>query len=314
MRAGADAAADIARIASARVGTTIGGTMETQVAPARDAAPVAAHVVRGGGGVGLHVLEWGEPDGPPLLLVHGWSQSQRCWSRQVSGELAGRFRIVTFDLRGHGMSERPAGAEAYADPGLWAADLAAVIEALSLERPTLVAWSYGGFVVTDYLGVHGDGALRGINLVGGAVTLAPPGFPDIGPGFLENAPDACRDDLAVNIAALTRFMDALTVRPLTGEDLAATLCWTMVVPPEVRGALIARAIDGTDALARVSVPVLVSHGRRDRIVLPSMAERVLDACPAATASWYEDAGHMPFVEDQARFDRELTRFADAAGA
>jgi non-heme chloroperoxidase len=288
--------------------------METRVAPAGHAAPIAARVVAGGGGVGLHVLEWGEPDAPPILLVHGWSQSQRCWRRQVTGELAERFRLVTFDLRGHGMSEKPTEAAAYADPRLWADDLAAVIGALGLERPTVVAWSYGGFVVTDYLRAHGDRALGGINLVGGAVTLAPPDFPHIGPGFLENAPDACGADPATTIAALVRFVDALTVRPLAAEDLAATLCWTMVVPPEVRGALIARAIDGTDALTGISVPVLVSHGRRDRIVLPSMAERVLGACPTAEASWYEDAGHMPFLEDHPRFDRELARFAATAGA
>lgn len=287
--------------------------METGIASARDAAPIAAHTVRGGGGVGLHVLEWGEPDGTPLLLLHGWSQSQRCWSRQVSGELAEGFRLVTFDHRGHGMSERPTDAAGYAE-GLWADDVAAVIEAMGLERPVVVAWSYGGFVVTDYVRVHGDGAIGGINLVGGAVVLAPPDFPHIGPGFLENAPDACRPDLAVSIAAVLRFVDALTVRPLPADDLGAAICWTMAVPPEVRGALIARAVDGTDVLSGLSVPVLVSHGRRDRIILPSMAEHVLDACPTAEASWYEDAGHMPFLEDQPRFDRELARFAEAARA
>jgi pimeloyl-ACP methyl ester carboxylesterase len=45
-----------------------------------------------------------------------------------------------------------------------------------------------------------------------------------------------------------------------------------------------------------------------------MAQHVLDACPTAEASWYEDAGHMPFLEDQPRFDLELARFAQAARA
>ena len=61
------------------------------------------------------------------------------------------FRIVTFDLRGHGLSEKPLGPEHYASGKLWADDLAAVIEQIGLERPTLVAWSYGGYVVADYL-------------------------------------------------------------------------------------------------------------------------------------------------------------------
>jgi len=45
------------------------------------------------------------------------------------------------------------------------------------------------------------------------------------------------------------------------------------------------------------------------IVLPSMAEHVVAVCSTARASWYEDVGHMPFLEDSDRFDRELAEFA-----
>jgi len=60
------------------------------------------------------------------------------------------------------------------------------------------------------------------------------------------------------------------------------------------------------------LPVLVSHGRQDQIVLPSMAERVLHVCPTAEPSWYEATGHMPFLEDRTRFNRELTDLARRA--
>src|SRR5262245_42599773 len=85
--------------------------------------PIATHEVRGGGGLRLHVREWGVPGGRPIVFVHGWSQSQLCWSRQVAGSLAAEFLIVTFDLRGHGMSEQPIDAGRYVDAGLWADDL-----------------------------------------------------------------------------------------------------------------------------------------------------------------------------------------------
>ena len=75
------------------------------------------------------------------------------------------------------------------------------------------------------------------------------------------------------------------------------------------GALLACELDGSDVLARTSVPVLVSHGRDDMIVLPSMAERTLAACPAATLSWYDGVGHMPFWEAPDRFNRELADLA-----
>jgi len=278
------------------------------VEPTLQVEPIATRDVRGGDGLMLHVREWVDPQGPPIVFVHGWSQSQLCWSRQTGGTLAEDFRLVTFDLRGHGMSEKPRAAEHYVDARLWAEDLNAVIEALGLDRPVLVAWSYGGYVVTDYLRAYGEEGVAAVNLVGGAV-LRTPTFDHIGPGLLENAGDACAPDLPTNIAAIRRFLRACTAKPLDAEDWSTALCWNMVVPPEIRGALFSREIDADDILARLSVPVLVTHGRADAIVLPSMAEHVLDVCPTARASWYEDIGHLPFVEDPARFDRELRELA-----
>lgn len=82
----------------------------------------------------------------------------------------------------------------------------------------------------------------------------------------------------------------------------------MVVPAEVRGGLISREIDAGDVLSTLSVPVLVSHGCADAIVLPSMAEHVLGVCKTAEPSWFEGVGHMPFWEDHERFNRELRNF------
>jgi non-heme chloroperoxidase len=267
--------------------------------------PIATRQILGGGGLKLHVREWGNPQGRPLLFIHGWSQSDLCWLKQVGGDLAGTSRMVTFDLRGHGLSDKPSGPEYYADGQLWADDVAAVIDQAGLERPILVAWSYGGYIVTDYLRAYGDAHIGGINLVGAAVILKPPAFDHIGPGLLENARNMCAPDLLANIAATRRFLRACTSRPLGDDELATALAWNMVVPSAVRRALLSRELDGSDILARASVPVLVTHGRDDVIVLPSMAEHTLTACPAATVSWYDGIGHMPFWEASDRFDREL---------
>ena len=220
--------------------------------------------------------------------------------------------MVTFDLRGHRASERPLDAGAYTDAQPWADDLAAVIDATGLERPVLVGWSYGGFVIADYIHAHGSAAIGGIELVGGAVLLRPPSLDHIGPEFLENAPAACDPDLRVSIPAIRQFLHACSARPLGDELLAEALAWNMVVAPEVRAALIGRDLDAGDVLARLPVPVLVTHGREDAIILPSMAERVLERCPTAVASWYDGVGHMPFLESTDRFDRELGSFVAEA--
>lgn len=274
--------------------------------------PVREYDIRGGGGVMLRAHEWGRPDGPAILFVHGWSQCDMCWDAQVRSPLAERFRMVTFDNRGHGMSEKPFDGGCYADERLWAQDLAAVIEQTRLDRPVLVAWSYGGFIVADYVRVHGDAGIAGIDLVDAAVLLQPPSFGHIGPGFLDNVLDASAPDLRANIAAIRRFLRSCTASPLPDELFSAALAWNMAVPAEIRGALIAREIDATDICSRLSVPVLVTHGREDMIILPSMAEHVLGHCNTAVASWYDGVGHMPFIEETERFNLELAAFVDRA--
>jgi pimeloyl-ACP methyl ester carboxylesterase len=79
----------------------------------------------------------------------------------------------------------------------------------------------------------------------------------------------------------------------------------MVVPATIRANLAAREIDCDDVLAALHVPLLVTHGRADTVVLPAMAEHVLAICPTAEASWYDGVGHIPHLEDPGRFNREL---------
>ncbi|MGZ5410252.1 MAG: alpha/beta fold hydrolase [Aeromicrobium sp.] len=81
-------------------------------------------------GLRLHVRESGRADGPPILFIHGWSQNLLCWAKHHEGALADEFRLVAYDLRGHGMSEAPLEPEHYTDDRLWAEDVAAIIDEL----------------------------------------------------------------------------------------------------------------------------------------------------------------------------------------
>jgi len=73
----------------------------------------------------------------------------------------------------------------------------------------------------------------------------------------------------------------------------------------IRAHLAAREIDCDDVLRALTVPLLVTQGRADSVVLPAMAEHVLATCPTAEASWYDGTGHVPHLEDPGRFNREL---------
>jgi non-heme chloroperoxidase len=265
------------------------------------------HTVKGGGDVHLHVREWGNPDGAPILFIHGWSQNHLCWAKQYeSAALCAEFRLVAYDLRGHGMSEAPVELEHYTDGKLWADDVAAIIDELQLNRPLLVGWSYGAFVVSDYVRAHGTQRIAGIEFVEGTVKLGEAAFGTlIGPGFLDHFAHATADDLPTNIWAMRAFLRACVAKPLPAEEFETALCWNIVVPARVRAALAARTIDDDDVLRALDVPLLVTHGREDTVVLPAMAEHALATCPTAEASWYDGVGHAPFLEAPERFNREL---------
>ena len=278
----------------------------TTIAQQMPTGRMKIHTVRGGGGLRLHVREWGHEDGPPILFLHGWSQSHLCWDKQYESPLRDEFRIVACDLRGHGMSEAPPGPEPYTDATLWADDLAAIIEQLHLDRPVLVGWSYGAFVICDYIRAHGQERIGAIVFAPGVVKLGETAFGTmIGPGFLDHFADATSDDLPTSIRGMRGLTRAFAAAPLAAEEAETLLAAGMTVPAGIRASLAAREIDDDDVLRDLEVPLLAAQGRADTIVLPAMAEHIIATCPTAEASWYEGAAHVPFLEEPGRFNREL---------
>jgi len=274
-----------------------------------------AATVIGGGGTRLHLREWGRRDAPPILFVHGWSQHHLAFRRQLESPLADEFRLVALDLRGHGMSEKPEEVAAYASAEIWAADIAAVIEQRGLARPVLVAWSYGGYVVSDYLEGYGDGNVAGVNYVGWSVVVGEPAPHFVGRGFHDFHAGSISEDMPTEIAAMRRFVHACLGRPIPAEDLETLIAFNCMTPRFTRYALTQKPHrDYAPLLAELKVPVLISHGTAETVALPSAADYALKNCPTAKVSWYEGAGHAPFLEDPARFNRELAAFARAVQA
>ena len=94
-----------------------------------------SHMITGGAGVRLHLLETGNARGQSIVFIHGLSQCSLAWTRQMVSDLADTYRLVAMDMRGHGLSEKPR--EGYADSRLWAEDVRAVIETLDLDTTVL---------------------------------------------------------------------------------------------------------------------------------------------------------------------------------
>ncbi len=265
--------------------------------------------VRAPDGTRLAVYEWGNPAGPELVLVHGFAQAHLCFTPQFRSELTRHYRLVAYDLRGHGASDQPPDPAAYRGNRVWADDLAAVLAAKRLERPVLAGWSMGGRVIRQYLMVHGDARIAGINFVASQVIEDPSCR---GPAAPKPVPDD--QTLAQEIEAAIAFLDGCYGRKPGEAEFRRGLAYNMRVPAAVRRAISGWSTDAAEtiaALRKVRVPVLITHGRQDAVVLPAAADMSLAAMPHARLSWFDDCGHSPFSEHAARFNDELTGFVQS---
>ena len=103
-------------------------------------------------GLRIHYLEWGKPEAPPVVCVHGYTSSAQSFNA-LARHLQDKYRLIAPDVRGHGESAwSPDGAYRYSDQ---AGDLAAFVDRLELERYTLIGTSMGGIIAMVHAAGHG---------------------------------------------------------------------------------------------------------------------------------------------------------------
>jgi non-heme chloroperoxidase len=268
------------------------------------------HRITGGGGVQLHAVETGNVDGRPILFLHGLSQCWLSWSRQMGSDLADDYRLVAMDLRGHGLSDRPR--DGYTDSRLWADDVNAVIRALSLDHPILSGFSYGPLLILDYLRHCGDDGIGGLNFVGGVTRLgSAEALAVLTPEFLSLVPGLFATDVEESVRSLESLVRLCFVRELPAEDLYRALGWSVSVLPCVRQAMLSRSFDNDDLLPRIRRPVLITHGAEDAVVKLAVVDQHKAGIAHAQIRVIPAAGHAPFWDDPATFNRQLREFAES---
>lgn len=269
----------------------------------RPEATIRQATVTTADGLELACLEAGDPGGSPVLFLHGLAHAARVWHPQLLAPELAELRLIALDLRGHGSSGWTDADDFGA--ALWAGDVRAVLDALALDGVTVVAWSYAGLVLADYLAADGGGRIRALDLVAAAVRAGfPEAYADFGVGAL---PDGFLSDNAVAATAADAVFVAESAG-VAGFSVNESAELTKIVgrtPREVLRRLLARRVDNTDLWAGTRVPVLLTHGTHDRINLPVISERQVMTIPGARRSVYEGAGHLPFREDPLRFNVEL---------
>jgi pimeloyl-ACP methyl ester carboxylesterase len=278
-------------------------------------------------GTELHVECSGPPGAPPVVLAHGWGAGAEEWAC-VRRALMERFRVLTFDLRGHGRSS-PAPRGDYSVDAL-AGDLAAVAE-LAGERPAvLLGHSAGGMAMLAFCRRYPERlGSRVVGLVLVNTTDVDPVRTTTAAGFFT----ALRRPLLVPLLWLTAWLWPLVwlsnwlsylngsahlltlltgfaTRPTRGQLDAATVLNTRTSPAVLsRGVLGMFRHDERATLGRIGVPVLVVTGNHDRVLVPPESLRIRDALAEAELVVLRPAGHMGNWEHHDRFVKVVDAFA-----
>lgn len=263
------------------------------------------YTVTAADGVALAVQESGNPDGPAIVFIHGLLGSRLNWEQQVDSAQLRGYRLITYDLRGHGLSGKPAGLEPYRQGRRWADDLAAVLTATRARKPVLAGWSLGGAVISNYLAAYGDAGIGGAVYVDGVIELAadqitphPEVYRDVISHDLKTHLDAERSFLAL---CFRRRPDSATFERLLAN--AALASWDM------QTAVQSMSVAAAEGLGKARVPVLLLYGAQDALVQagPAIA-RAKAINPRVRSIVYAGSGHAPFMEEPERFNRDLAAF------
>ncbi len=294
----AAAGAAVSTVDSNSAGTAPAGTIPSNTTPA-DA--VRLHIDDSGG------------TGRPVVLIHGWPLSAQAWEPQVSVLEAAGYRVVAYDRRGFGRSDKPESSYSY---DVLADDLERVMDQCGLQDVTLVGFSMGGGEVARYIARHGESRLHSVVFA----AAVPPYLmktadnPD-GPLIHEKAKEmrhALEQDRGAFFNEFTKnFFSANGVLQVTEvqRSEAVALCQQSAQHAALACMDAFGTTDFREDLKKVTVPTLVIHGDADAIVpLAGSGQRTHRAVPHSQLVVVNGAPHGFNLSHAQAFNDALLSF------
>lgn len=250
-------------------------------------------------GLSLSCASTGPAAATPVLLLHAWGESRRCFDRLL-GLLPTSIRAMAIDQRGHGDADTPTAGYSLAS---FAADVEAFMDAVGVSKAVLVGSSSGGYVAQQ-LAITSPHRVAGLVLIGSPRTLqGRPSFAD----EVEQLTDPV--DTSWVRKSLTWFPLLHEVpawyledRVRDGERLPAHV-WR-----ETFDGLVTAA-PPTD-VATIAAPTLIIWGDRDELLTREDEEALAAAIPASRLVVYEDTGHLVLWEQPERVASDLVTFVE----
>lgn len=266
----------------------------------------------------LHLLEWGEPDHPPLLLLHGGNQSAHSWDL-VSLSLADRYHIFALDQRGHGDSEWARDAEYGPEP--MAQDALALISQERIAAPIVVGHSMGG-MVTMQLTALAPTLPRAVGLVDIGPEVSQRGAETIRNFVLRNTEFEQLEQFVERVAAYDPFRSRTHIERTARYNLVQRADGRYVSkadrilhdpefrqrarPPSARR----NAAQGFQAFGG---PTLLIRGEHSNILEAEAAARFVSELPSAQLVEVADCGHNVHSQNTTGFLAALNPWLEAVG-
>ena len=261
-------------------------------------------------GVTLAYIDTGSPTGPPVVLIHGYTDNARDWV-PVLPYLSKRFRLILVDIRGHGKSSKPECCYTRLD---FAYDIKLLLDALSIQRADVIGHSLGSVIaqtVAEYWPERTDRVVL-ISSTGGR----PPG--STAPPQFDYAAEIrkLKDPIDPDSPFMIAWWDSPT--PVNPDFIRRQRQDAAAIPLKVWLAVLDEALPSATAyvdlqstLPRLKAPTLLIWGSKDPIMEEPLRKTLRDALPGAQVKVFEGLGHNPFWEDPAAVTGVINTFLGA---
>ncbi|TWR24721.1 alpha/beta hydrolase [Mucilaginibacter pallidiroseus] len=259
-------------------------------------------------GVNLHVTDLG--NGQPIVLIHGWPLNDSMYEYQYQYLVKKGFRVIGISLRGFGKSDRPFGKY---DFDTFSDDIKVVLEKLKIKNAVLGGFSMGGAVVTHYAAKYNGAHISKLALFGAAApswkqrTDYPYGITDEGAAGLIKTIETNRQQLIDGFGK--GFGATETSLSVTTANWLASISADASPYATAQAITSLRDLDLRPALGKITIPVAIFHGTKDKLCDFVFAEQLHKGLKNSYIVKFENSGHALFIEEMDKFNTELEKFA-----
>ncbi len=258
--------------------------------------------------VRLHITDAGK--GRPIVLIPGWPLSDEMYEYQYNDLVNNNFRVIGITLRGFGKSDKPYGPFNY---NVHVLDIKRILGKLDIKDAVLGGFSMGGAIAIRYASADDGAHVSKLALFGAAAPIWTQRN-----DFPYNLPKSAVDELIeLNYKdrpkLLSNFAKIFSATETTlNEGLGNWLngiCLSASSHATAQCLIALRDTDLRKDLAKISIPTLIMHGRKDKICSFDLAEQMKALIKDSRIIAFENSGHSLFLEETQKFNKELIQFA-----